>query len=166
MKSIKYFLVLAFLTLAQSSWAFTSAINAVVGSSSNQSSSCATTNYNYTSQNTSLPFSTASDRYYRGFYLPSNTITGTISVCAIGLRLSLGGGSIAGKTFTVSVYTVSADHDANLGTLIATSNGVTGSNSWLNTNVMFSFGSRFNMSNGTIYAIVVTDGEVDATNYA
>lgn len=89
--------------------------------------------------------------------------SGTIQVCKITLKLTKAAGDISGKTFYVNIWSMTG---ANLNAILATSAGVTGSNSWSDTYVDFTFATPYSMAAATGYAITATSGAVDATNYA
>lgn len=83
-------------------------------------------------------------------------------ICKITLNMSLSSGDISGKTFTCYVYTI--DGSGNLDTLQGTSEGISGNNSWDESDVEFTFSSA--VSFGLDYAVVVSMGETDGSNYA
>lgn len=79
--------------------------------------------------------------------------------------LSLGDGSITGKTFHLEVWTLAAgDLSVQQGTDSA---GVTGVDGWANTKVSgLTFSPAISYSSGVTYAICLTMEEVDVNNYA
>lgn len=90
------------------------------------------------------------------------------SICKTGLRIASVSGSITAFTYYCTIYTVSGN---NLGTVVATSDGQTGNDSWGGTIVRFTFASPVALSASTNYHITfhrntVGDNTVDATNRA
>lgn len=102
------------------------------------------------------------DRYYVGLSGWSDASARTI--CKLRFKLSLGAGSITGKTYKAAIYTMSG---LNLDTLVGSaSTGVTGNNSWSETDVIFTMPDVV-LSASTSYAFVCyMDGTADASNYA
>jgi hypothetical protein len=88
----------------------------------------------------------------------------TEDICKATFYITQATGDISGKTYTAYIYTI--DGAGNLDSLLGTSSGVTGSNSWSDTAVDFEFSPKVTMSNGTNHAVVVSTGSVDASNYA
>lgn len=86
------------------------------------------------------------------------------TICRLDFALSLANGSITGKTFTARIWTMSGAN--NLGTNVASSTGVTGSNGWSNTFVEFDFPTPYLTTGSTSYGLTVDSGAVDGTNNA
>lgn len=77
---------------------------------------------------------------------------------------ALGSGSISGKTFYCKIYTLNG---TALNTLIATSTGIAGQNSWISSGGWgsFVFASPYvSLTANTSYAVVVDSGGVDGAN--
>ena len=89
--------------------------------------------------------------------------SGTVSICKISVKLTKGAGDISGKTYVLKIYSMSG---ANLDSVLATSSGVTGSNSWDASYVDFTFSTPLSHTSGTGYSFALSSGDVDATNYA
>ena len=98
------------------------------------------------------------NRFYGGGVY---TTSAAMSVCQVDIRLSLDAGDVSGKTYYVAIYTMSG---TAMGTLQGASTGVTGSNSWSETDVSFSFASSVSLSDATDYAFVVYPDSVDYDN--
>lgn len=84
----------------------------------------------------------------------------TISPCKMSATLSAVG-IISGKSYTMQKWTYS---DPNMATLVATSEPVTGNDSWSLTTVDFTFATG-TMTNGSPYCIVLSCGSSDGSNY-
>jgi len=108
-----------------------------------------------------LGYHTHNYNYYAGTtYTPAENI----SVCQIDIYIDYTAGDISGKTYTVTIWSLSS---GNLDTLLGTSGGVTGNNSWSSSWPSFSFASPVSLSSGTAYGIAVAvTGAVDSSNYA
>jgi len=108
-----------------------------------------------------LVYHTHNYNYYAGTtYTPAENI----SVCQIDIYIDYTAGNISGKTYTVTIWSLSS---GNLDTLLGTSGGVTGNNSWSSSWPSFSFASPVSLSSGTAYGIAVAvTGAVDFSNYA
>ncbi len=103
----------------------------------------------------------AAYRFHGFFYTPSTTK----QLCKVGFKLKTGTGDVSGKTYTAYVYTLSG---TTLSSVISdgTSAGVSGSViTGTAATVIFTFSGNPTLSSGTTYAIVVTPGSTDASNY-
>lgn len=85
----------------------------------------------------------------------------SISICKLSATLTAVG-TISSQSWRMEIWTLSG---ANLGVLQGTSDSVTGVNSWSSTAVDFTFSSPVSVSGGTQYALVVTRGATDGSNY-
>jgi hypothetical protein len=85
------------------------------------------------------------------------------TICRVGFMLSLGGGSISSQTFTAKIW---SDSDYSLGSVLATSNGVLGTNTWSSTWVYFDFPTPYTTTGGANYHITIDHGGQDGSNYA
>lgn len=92
------------------------------------------------------------------------TNVSAVTICRVDYKLTKKVGSITGKTYNVKFYSYSGG--TSLGTLLGTSDNVTGSDAWNATQVTFTFTTKPNLSANTRYAVVVTTGAYDASNYA
>ena len=99
--------------------------------------------------------------YY--FYAGGQYVGTGETVCKIGFQLSAAG-DISARTFNAKIFNCNADSGYNLGSLIATSNGITGNNSWSYTDVVFTFATPVTLTNGFGYAITIDNGVVDESN--
>lgn len=103
----------------------------------------------------------SSGTYYWGFYLFNDSTARTFT--RITWKLSLGAGSITGKTFRCRIW---SDSSGSLGTELATSDPQTGSDAWSQTEVNFDFASPATLSSSTNYHITLDMGGTDGSNYA
>lgn len=104
-----------------------------------------------------------STTYYagQGEYTPGANIT----VREIVVNMTKYAGSITGYTYTCEIYTVTGANN-DLTTLIQSSTGVAGNDSWSATPVTFSFAGAA-LTGGVKYGIAfTTNAAVDASNYA
>jgi hypothetical protein len=97
--------------------------------------------------------------YYKG---TATTLTSGDAICNVSIKMTKTGGDISGKTYKVFIYSLSGN---DLGTLLATSDAVTGSNSWSQTTVSFGFSSPYTVSSTATYAIVVGLSPYPAVDY-
>lgn len=72
-------------------------------------------------------------------------------------------GSITGKTYYLKIWAQGAGN--NLGSLLATSDAVTGSDSWSGTNVTFIFSTPYLTTGSTVYHFTCDAGTADVSNY-
>lgn len=103
----------------------------------------------------------AAYRFHGCFY----TAPATKQLCKVGFKLKTSGGDISGKTYTAYVYTLSG---TTLDSVITngTSTGISGSVvTGTAATVLFPFTGNPTLNSGTTYAIVVTPGSTDATNF-
>lgn len=99
---------------------------------------------------------------YHGFFYVTPA---TKQLCKIGFKMKTVAGDISGKTYTAYVYTLSG---TTLNSVITdgTSTGISGSViTGTAATVLFPFTGNPTLTSGTTYAIVVTPGSTDATNY-
>lgn len=86
-------------------------------------------------------------------------------ICKVAFKLTAIG-TISGKTLTAYVYALDGSGDISTGSPLATSDSVTGNNSWSNVDVFFTFPTPPTLTGGVNYAIVVfISGGTDASNY-
>lgn len=103
----------------------------------------------------------AAYRFHGIFYTPPSTM----QLCKVGFKLKTQSGDISGKTYTAYIYTLSG---TTLSSVIAdgTSTGISGSAiTGTAATVLFPFTGNPTLSSGTTYAIVVTPGSTDASNF-
>ena len=87
---------------------------------------------------------------------------GTIDICQIDFVIT-SSGTVSGITYYVDIYSVASDSFVSL---IGSSSGVTGNDSWSAATVSFSFPSPVSLSSGTLYSILIrTDSAYSGTNY-
>jgi hypothetical protein len=101
------------------------------------------------------------NNYYMGQhnYAPGENI----NVCAVVVKLRVIGVDVSDHTLYAHIF----DQDGNnLDTELGVSGGVTGNNSWSDTEVTFSFSPAVSLSGGTNYAIVLRDADSEATHAA
>lgn len=81
------------------------------------------------------------------------------------IKMTKTAGSITGKTYTCRIWTMSG---TTLGTNVASSTSVVGSDSWSATDVDFIFSSPYLTTGSTNYAFTIDSGDVtgDGSNYA
>ena len=101
------------------------------------------------------------DRHYGG--INSWLDASARKIGRVTFKLSLNTGSIAGKSFTCKIWTLTG---VNLNAVQATSTAVVGSDAWASTLVNFDFPSPFTTTGSTLYAITIDGGAVDSANYA
>lgn len=107
-------------------------------------------------------FQDQNSHYYSGNY--NFTVSANCTVTEIKFKLSKINGSITGLTYFAAVYNMSGN---NLGTVVGTSDGVTGSDSWAKTTVSFTFSTPASLTTSGTYAVLVyTSGTIGTTNYA
>ena len=90
------------------------------------------------------------------------------TICKLGFKLSLSGGSVTGKTYTAYIFSSAAGGDITPASPLATSNTVAGSDSWSDTLVRFTFPTPYTTAGnaGTLYALCLgVSGGADASNY-
>lgn len=112
---------------------------------------------NYTS--TTTVCAGGAERWVGGIF---NLATGG-QITKATFMLSKSVGSVVGKTYTCYVYSLTGN---NLNAVLGTSIGVLGSDAWSNTPVEFTFPLPVAFSAGTAYAIVISTGSDDGSNYA
>jgi hypothetical protein len=131
----------------------------IAGGGSGAAAPSCTVGYDYytgATYHSALSVGSEDNNYYGGQndYNP----VATHSICAISYKLTAVG-------FYVAVNT-GATYDALPASFLATSSGVTGNNSWSDTEVTFTFVTPVTMSNGTTYKVSLwMDGNSDASNY-
>jgi|GEM_PF-3728434 len=87
------------------------------------------------------------------------------TICGADVMLSLGGGDISAKTYRVKIYAEAGSR--TLGALLATSDPVTGNNSWSSTVVQFTFSTPYVTTGSTEYHFTVeADQAPDGVNFA
>ena len=158
--------VLALMLIASPVYAFSPAIQAVVGSTA--ASGCSGSPYYsataYNSPDYNIDFGDANANYYGGVLY---TDASARVVCKVTIKISKAAGDISAKTYTMTIHTTGggiSGHDFTA--LMGTSTGVSGSNAWNLTDVDFSFSTPVSLSAATEYAFVVDQGAADASNYA
>jgi hypothetical protein len=104
----------------------------------------------------------AAASYYIGSFW---TAPASKQICKIGVRLSLGAGTIVGHTYTLKIWTTST---LALSAVITdgSSTGVAGSDAWSGTWVYFAFSGNPSVTASTVYAITLSNGVNDEYNYA
>ena len=105
-------------------------------------------------------FGTTDQKVYLGSLY---TFATSANVCSFQTKLIKSAGDISAISYKVQIYTLSAN---NLNTLVGESDSVLGDNSWSATWVTFPVTVPFSVAAGTSYAIVITSGTYDASNYA
>lgn len=129
--------------------AFSTAIQAVVGTTTASAVTCSLGD-DYASGVQNLEISDLDIRYYVGQGAWKNASARCI--CKVVLKLTKAAGDISGKTYNVRIW----DMDGTaLNKQLGASANVTGSNSWNETSVEFSFASCVSLSASTNYAITV-----------
>lgn len=100
--------------------------------------------------------------YYAGQYRWNNASARTLG--KVTFKLIKTAGDISGLTFTARLW---SDSGGALGTELATSNGVTGNNSWSATEVDFEFITPYTTTGSTNYHITIDSGSTGTgTDYA
>ncbi len=98
-------------------------------------------------------------RFHGAFYSPSITK----QVCKVGFKLKTSGGDVSGKTYTSYIYSLSG---TSLDAVIATSDSVSGTSiPAVAATVIFAYSTNPTLTSGSQYAVVVSSGETDVTNY-
>ncbi len=103
----------------------------------------------------------STDQYYVGQYGWSDGSPRTIGKVAI--PLTKAAGDISGLTYVVKIW---SDSSGALGSVLATSTGVAGSNSWSGTEVEFVFPTPYAASASTFYHFTCESGTSSGSNYA
>lgn len=110
------------------------------------------------------PIGDSADFRYAGIPFWSDGSDRTIG--KITVKLSLGAGSITGKTLVAKIWSVGSPDTTFLNTVLATSDNVTGDDSWNLTDVDFVFSTPYTTTGGTDYHITLDMGGTDGSNYA
>jgi len=87
------------------------------------------------------------------------------TICKLSFSMTREAGDISGKTYYAVIAPLNGT-SMDVENIIATSSGVTGSNSWSETAVDFIFSSGVTLSKSTEYVTAITTESVDASNYA
>lgn len=101
------------------------------------------------------------ERFYAGGLYFTDASARTIG--KITIKMVKAAGSITGKTYTVRLWTLTG---SALNSNVASSDGVTGSDSWSATEVDFIFSTPYTTTGSTNYGITIDAGTSDASNYA
>jgi len=99
------------------------------------------------------------------FYLGHTYNEGTArAICSVSAVLSYKAGDITGKSFHAALFSKSGN---DLNVELATSDPISGNNSWSTTTVDFPFSTPYELASSTDYAIVIyVDAATDAVNFA
>lgn len=99
------------------------------------------------------------------FYAGQNWFDSTSArlVCRIDWKLTKSGGTIVGKTFVSSIWSMSG---TALNVQQGTSQNVSGSDAWSGTYVEFDFATPVTIPFNTNMGLVITMNQVDGTNFA
>ena len=101
-------------------------------------------------------------KYYSGTIWGTNDTSR--SLCSVEMKLSRAAGDISGFVYTASVWSLNGNNLS--GSIPLAQSYVNGSNSWSSTWVQFpSFSTPVPVTSGSSYAIMISHGGIDASNY-
>lgn len=154
-KNMKKLIILIVLLYSSLAFGFSPAIQAVLSTSGSIL-------YQQTSYNDATQISDTANRFFTGQSGLSNAGT-QYAITRVDAILGAPSGTITGKTYKCYIFVANGD---NLGALIGESDGVTGSQSWSNTSVTFTFPTPAIIPRALSYAVVFsTYTTVDGSNY-
>lgn len=130
---------------------------------SSATSACSTVHaQNATAETSITAIGTTTNNVFSG--LGQHNPGANISPCGVTWIMTKDSGDISGLTYTCVAYAMSGNDFT--GTVLATSTGILGTNTWSGTSVFFPWSSPPSLANGGSYAIALTTGTFDAANFA
>ena len=103
----------------------------------------------------------STDHQYFGLYWTAPT---TKQICKVAFNLTRDSGTITGYTYTAKIWTLTGT-DLNAVVDGGVSSAVAGSQDWVDTDVVFTFGDYPSVSGSTTYAITVEQNTISASDY-